>query len=70
MNAKIASTVKEKSGNRWKKLSETEQYQLKNEIRVNLQEEDNDGYGYRVIDSVISKEAENEEDCKMNMQQL
>jgi hypothetical protein len=44
MNGKIAATAKEESGNRWNKLLETEQDQLKNEIRVNLQEEDNDEY--------------------------
>jgi hypothetical protein len=51
-------------------LLETEQDQLKNEIRVNLQEEDNDEYWYRINDFWISKEAENEEDRKMNMQQF
>jgi hypothetical protein len=52
-------------------LLETEQGQLKNEIRSNLQEEkDNYEYGYRIIYFKISKEAENEEDCKMNMQQF
>jgi hypothetical protein len=70
MNGKIAIRAKEERENRLKKLPETEQNQLKNEIRANLQREDNYVYGYRIIDFGISKEAENEEDRKMNMQQF
>jgi hypothetical protein len=45
-------------------LPETEQNQFKNEIKVNLQEADNYGYGYIIIDFRISKEVENEKIVK------
>jgi hypothetical protein len=51
-------------------LPDTIQDQLKNEIKSNLEEEDNYEYGYRINDFWISKEAKNEEDCKMNIQQF
>jgi uncharacterized Zn finger protein len=55
MNAKIAITAKEESGNRWNKFPETELNHLKNEIKINMQEEDNYEYRYRIIYLEIQK---------------